>query len=92
MPNPDATTAGSQVPMPLREKLICVLIIVMVVAGGVFALNMVIDFQYKAILMNKPCELCAAQYPEMKACIYGTPIYDSRINITFGEIMNGTRI
>lgn len=46
-----------------------VLIAVLIIAGGLLAVNQFFGWKYKAEFLQKPCGLCASLNPEVKSCI-----------------------
>lgn len=44
-------------------------IILLVIAIGVFAVNQILEFRYKAVFLQKPCEVCKNLNSEQAQCI-----------------------
>lgn len=53
----------------LRQNAITALIIIAVIAVGLFALNQFFAWQYKSALLQKPCDLCFSLNPNL-TCSY----------------------
>ena len=46
-----------------------ILVILLIVALGIGAMNGILEYRYKAELLQKPCELCARLNTAQKPCI-----------------------
>jgi len=53
----------------IREIAKTILIILLVVALGIFAVNQILKFFYNSQLLQSPCELCADLNKEQASCI-----------------------
>lgn len=52
----------------IKDIVISILIIAIVFAVGLFALNQFISFRYKTIFLETPCELCVSLNPAWEVC------------------------
>jgi len=52
----------------LLEYAVTILIIMLVVALGVFAINQTLEFRYKSELLQAPCSLCTQLNPQFEDC------------------------
>lgn len=51
-----------------KETLINILIILGIIALGLFAVNQYISFHYKNVLVADPCGVCLDLNPQLKEC------------------------
>jgi hypothetical protein len=69
----------------VKELLIIILIITIVIAIGMFAVNQTIGYYYKSQFLQGPCYLCAQENDHLKDCLKeSSTIYTNRN----GEIIN----
>ena len=91
--------------MKVNEVLKTILIIVAVVAVGMFAVNQTLGFFYKAEFLQTPCELCEELNPHLEECfniesieqVTVGPSFDINIDLSqpiqgFIEARNSTMI
>jgi hypothetical protein len=52
----------------LKDKLLMALIIIGVIALGLFVLNQFISWRYKALLLQTPCDICRELNPSVENC------------------------
>lgn len=52
----------------LMDILKYIVVILLIVLLGVFVMNQVIEYRYKAIFLLTPCELCTKLNPQFKDC------------------------
>lgn len=69
-----------------RSKLINLLIILCVVAVGLFLVNQFLAYRYKAVLFSTPCDVCLELNPLLEPCfkneltIYQDPVTKEQLN------------
>jgi len=69
--------------MQQKEKkwFIRIIVILIVVGLGLFALNQTLGYIYKAQFLNSPCDLCRELNPEVDICLTEkVPAYDHSFN------------
>jgi hypothetical protein len=45
-----------------------ILIVLLVVGAGLFAINQYLDYRYKSVFLSSPCVLCQKVNPELDNC------------------------
>lgn len=76
----------------MNEKLKTALVIVLIVAIGLFAVNQTIEYRFNVQTINGPCALCAEQNQDQQECIgecftiQTTPAYNSIPKINYADI------
>lgn len=61
--------SGANRPIIIDNLLKTILLMLLVVALGVLAINQTLGFFYKAHFLKSPCTLCADLNPDVKTCI-----------------------
>lgn len=77
----------------IKAYLLLALIIIGVVALGLLALNQFLEFRYKSLWLQTPCDLCAELNPSLEYCIRNgvlIPPDFSKVLIPEGVIKNVT--
>jgi hypothetical protein len=68
----------------IRDKAITALIIVLVVAVGLFAINQFFSWQYKNEFLQQPCGLCVKLNPNYTRCNFiNTEIKNNYPSVNF---------
>ena len=64
-----------------------ILIILLIIGVGVFAVNQVLQYHYKTEFLMKPCQLCLKLNPHLKQCFNDASkvVIDERT----GKVVNG---
>jgi hypothetical protein len=62
--------------------LLNILIIVIIIAVGLFAINQYLNYKFKAQLLNSPCELCYNQNENIQKCFKENNFLYQEINLT----------
>jgi len=53
-----------------KDWLKALIIIAGVVSIGLFGLNQFVAYQYKAVFLQTPCDLCRSLVPEVEGCFW----------------------
>jgi len=72
----------------IRDILFLIVIVLIVIGLGLFALNQVLTFYYKSEFLQTPCALCEELNPHLKDCFRIESNIENKniINITLEEI------
>lgn len=52
-----------------------IVVMLLVLALGLYSINKVIDYRYKVVFIKSPCHLCAELHPNQTQCINGCFTY-----------------
>jgi hypothetical protein len=77
-------------PQTIKELLIVILIITIVIAIGMFAVNQTLGYYYKSQFLQSPCQLCKDVNPHLEKCFKDASIVykDLEGNIISKEELN----
>ena len=66
----------------IKQLIYAIIILVLIVGGGLFALNQFFSWHYKSYLLQKPCQLCIELNPNFTRC----EVVTNNLNKNYKEI------
>lgn len=68
----------------MKEWLVIIIIMLLVISIGLFALNQTLAFYYKSEFLQSPCALCEELNPHLEECfkVESYEPYNQKINIS----------
>jgi hypothetical protein len=70
----------------LKELLIIIGIMILIIAGGLFALNQFLSYYYKSAFLLSPCELCLRENSYLENCFNQESKITTKINLSLEPI------
>ena len=59
----------------MKEILLYIIYIVVILLVGTFAINQVLEFRYRSVFLQAPCEVCARLNEHLRTCFDDASTY-----------------